>query len=61
MPKADADATKSDAGKLSIKTNPVINPSNTSPFVPVPEPSQASLVLIGAGIAGLALKLRRKA
>ena len=38
-----------------------VAPSNVRPFDPVPEPSTVSLILLGLGTAGLAMKLRKRA
>ncbi len=39
----------------------VITPPNDRPLVPVPEPSAGSLILLGLGSVGLAMKLRKQA
>jgi len=48
--------------KTATPTLPTLTtPANAATFNPVPEPSAESLILIGLGCAGLALRLRKRA
>jgi hypothetical protein len=53
----------SDAGDKNVKqvSSLTITTSNNRPFDPVPEPSTGSLILLGLGCVGLAMKLRKRA
>ena len=57
------DFSVSDAGDKegNQASSKVITPANNRPLDPVPEPSTGSLILLGLGGTGLAMKLRKRA
>jgi len=56
------DLSVSDAGDKNVhqSSSTVITPPNNRPLAPVPEPSAGSLILLGLGGVGLAMKLRKR-